>query len=203
MRIRNKIVMLIAVISLLLVPITCPTKAAMADSTNDNQTIDLDKCLGDSEGLLRMFLIMFVCGPAAVVVEEYTKTNNKDPQEVFDDIKNYEEDILKDEDGDGDPDLLDVITDPRDKDGITDDIDNCPDAYNPDQKDTDKDGVGDACDPCPNIYSLDNSCPVPNLSPAGKGGGGCSLIPDAALSGKFQYLSLLIGLAMMSIRRRR
>jgi probable HAF family extracellular repeat protein len=33
-----------------------------------------------------------------------------------------------------------------DKDGVTDDKDNCPDDPNPDQVDTDADGVGDACE---------------------------------------------------------
>jgi probable HAF family extracellular repeat protein len=33
-----------------------------------------------------------------------------------------------------------------DKDGVTDDEDNCPDDPNPDQVDTDADGVGDACE---------------------------------------------------------
>jgi probable HAF family extracellular repeat protein len=33
-----------------------------------------------------------------------------------------------------------------DKDGVTDDKDNCPDNPNPDQVDTDADGVGDACE---------------------------------------------------------
>jgi hypothetical protein len=36
-----------------------------------------------------------------------------------------------------------------DKDGITDNSDNCPKTKNPDQKDTDGDGMGDVCDPYP------------------------------------------------------
>jgi len=35
----------------------------------------------------------------------------------------------------------------RDKDRITDNIDNCPDKYNTEQTDADGDGLGDACDP--------------------------------------------------------
>jgi alpha-tubulin suppressor-like RCC1 family protein len=38
----------------------------------------------------------------------------------------------------------------NDKDGISDQSDNCPSISNPDQKDTDKDGYGDACDNCIN-----------------------------------------------------
>jgi hypothetical protein len=39
-----------------------------------------------------------------------------------------------------------------DKDGYTDNVDNCPYVYNPDQVDKDQDGVGDVCDQCPYDY---------------------------------------------------
>jgi hypothetical protein len=38
-----------------------------------------------------------------------------------------------------------------DKDGISNQNDNCPFVFNPDQKDVDEDGLGDACDNCPSF----------------------------------------------------
>jgi hypothetical protein len=46
----------------------------------------------------------------------------------------------------GNIDIVELNLSDVDKDGITDDQDNCPKSYNPDQADTDKDGIGDVCD---------------------------------------------------------
>lgn len=43
-------------------------------------------------------------------------------------------------------DIVELNLSDLDKDGVTDDADNCPKSYNPDQLDTDKDGIGDVCD---------------------------------------------------------
>jgi len=43
----------------------------------------------------------------------------------------------------------DVVEEDDDRDGVSDDEDNCPAEANPDQSDGDEDGFGDACDPCP------------------------------------------------------
>jgi hypothetical protein len=42
-----------------------------------------------------------------------------------------------------------------DKDGVSDEDDNCPTKVNPKQEDEDGDGVGDACDNCPQVYNKD------------------------------------------------
>ena len=48
-------------------------------------------------------------------------------------------------------------TDPQDqdRDGISDDDDNCVYVKNPDQKDSDNDGKGDVCDNCPSVANPD------------------------------------------------
>lgn len=43
-------------------------------------------------------------------------------------------------------DVVELNLSDVDKDGISDDQDNCPKSFNPDQADTDKDGIGDVCD---------------------------------------------------------
>jgi hypothetical protein len=45
----------------------------------------------------------------------------------------------------------------RDRDGVSDELDNCPDVPNPDQSDLDKDGRGDVCDNCPLIDNFDQA----------------------------------------------
>lgn len=50
-----------------------------------------------------------------------------------------------------------------DKDGITDDIDNCIAVFNPDQADVDNDGIGDLCDDDNDndgVKDVDDNCPL-------------------------------------------
>ncbi len=42
----------------------------------------------------------------------------------------------------------------RDRDGVSDDADNCPDDNNPDQIDRDGDGAGDTCDEAPEVANF-------------------------------------------------
>lgn len=54
-------------------------------------------------------------------------------------------------------DSIEIDSQDRDSDLVTDAFDNCPDTANPGQENTDGEGRGDACDNCPNDANLDQS----------------------------------------------
>jgi len=49
--------------------------------------------------------------------------------------------------------IVQLNSDDRDQDNISNLADNCPDNYNPGQDDSDFDGVGNVCDNCPDTYN--------------------------------------------------
>ena len=93
--------------------------------------------------------------------------------DVFNPIRPLDDGSQADTDGDGVGDVCDVCpftegtddcplpnSDDRDRDGLTNENDNCPSAHNPDQEDTDQDDHGDACDACPALPNPgDQPCP--------------------------------------------
>lgn len=62
---------------------------------------------------------------------------------------------------------LPVLGDDSDRDGVSDEVDNCADLYNPEQRDFDRDGLGDGCDPCP--LALEETCGSGDIDGDGTG----------------------------------
>ena len=93
--------------------------------------------------------------------------------DVFNPVRPLDDRSQADADNDGVGDVCDVCpftadtddcplpsSDDRDRDGLSNDSDNCPSAFNPAQEDADQDGNGDACDACPDLPNQgDEPCP--------------------------------------------
>gem|GEM_PF-3729345 len=160
----NRTFRIIAIICVVLGVVFHPRPGWVGDSgkqpVQESGVINIEKCLGESEGALRIFLAMFVCGPAAIAANMYADVSGKDPQEVFDNISDYYNDIVMDSNSNGIMDVAETYCTKHpeedicknaaelddDNDGVPNKDDNCAFVQNPTQVDTDGDKIGDACD---------------------------------------------------------
>ena len=89
-----------------------------------------------------------------------------------------------------------------DKDGISDDGDNCPETENPSQTNSDNDSYGDVCDNCPDVDNEDQA------DSNGNGvGDACETsgeaIPTLSEWGMIIFMTIILGLGMITLLRRR
>ena len=105
----NRAFRIITIICVVLGVVAHPRPGWVGDSSNQpaqkSEEIDIEKCLGTSKGVLRIFLILFVCGPAAIAADMYADVSGNDPQTVFDKISDYYNDIARDSNNNG---IMDV-----------------------------------------------------------------------------------------------